>query len=130
MVKYLSSHNSFFCLVILLNVKWQGHSVTHPLFVRYFPACLMEVPSNTKKNNNNNLMFYVCIFFGCLCFYQFPHPLFSMCLFTSNFQCVISPQHVFSQVPNVFPRDVPNSTTLYHITLLPFAQKLNSHNLY
>jgi hypothetical protein len=32
MVKYLSFHNSFFCLKILYNVKWQGHSVTHPLF--------------------------------------------------------------------------------------------------
>jgi hypothetical protein len=34
MVKYLSFHNSFFCLKLLLKCKWQGHSVTHPLLVK------------------------------------------------------------------------------------------------
>ncbi len=32
-VKYLSFHNSSFALRLTFNCKWQGHSVTHPLFI-------------------------------------------------------------------------------------------------
>jgi hypothetical protein len=32
MVKYLSFHNSSFCLKILLKVNGKAHRVTHPLF--------------------------------------------------------------------------------------------------
>jgi hypothetical protein len=34
MVKCFNFHNSSFALMILLNVKWQGHGVTHTLLRR------------------------------------------------------------------------------------------------
>ncbi len=41
MVKYLSFHNSSFALrYFLKKCKWQGHSVTHPLFYLHFLLCL------------------------------------------------------------------------------------------
>jgi hypothetical protein len=36
MVEYLSFHNSFFLPQDTFQCKWQGHSVTHPLFIFFY----------------------------------------------------------------------------------------------
>jgi hypothetical protein len=41
MLKYLSFHNSSFALRYLFNAKWQGCSVTHPLFVCFIVVSLV-----------------------------------------------------------------------------------------
>ncbi len=47
----------FLRLKIFLNVKWQGHSVTHPLLANPFLPHFQHRPQKTQKNKN---MFPIC----------------------------------------------------------------------
>jgi hypothetical protein len=58
MVKYLSFHNSSFALrYILLKCKWQGHSVTHPLFELRSIASYYQVRSVITGKSVGQLWF-------------------------------------------------------------------------
>jgi hypothetical protein len=48
MVKYLSFHNSSFALRYF-QCKWQGHSMTHPLFIQFL-LCLVCHDLSTDHN--------------------------------------------------------------------------------
>jgi hypothetical protein len=50
MVKYLSFHNSSFALRYFLKCKWQGHSVTHPLFSLYLLS--FESVQNFRRDSH------------------------------------------------------------------------------
>jgi len=53
MVKYFSFHNYSLAFKINFNVKRQGHSVTHPIFVLSFPFCLFFSCSSKKQPTPN-----------------------------------------------------------------------------
>ncbi len=62
--KYLSFHNSSFPLRYFLNVKWQGHSLTHPLVYKHngeYEKCTRG--KNKMKTNNlqNVKLVYACV---------------------------------------------------------------------
>jgi hypothetical protein len=61
MLKYLSFHNFSFTLIYFLNVKWQGHNVTHPMFVALLKivskgAFTLGVKDSSIKSSNTKLV--------------------------------------------------------------------------